>query len=175
MAFSLCCRFAVFNSPPPHPLLNILPIPKPHNLFLPNCPPKSTKFTSLPLSLQNQYTLHSSTSSSSSMDSPPQGYRRNVGICLINPSKKVYIYIYISNSLSLSLSMYLCMCSVYVCVGQVRFFFFFWRQIFAASRLDIPNSWQMPQVIFLFLFFVLYCGIRISLLLKLNCCVWLLR
>ncbi|GMY23475.1 nudix hydrolase 26, chloroplastic [Fagus crenata] len=105
MAFSLCCRFAVFNSPPPHPLLNILPIPKPHNLFLPNCPPKSTKFTSLSLSLQNQYTLHSSTSSSSSMDSPPQGYRRNVGICLINPSKK----------------------------------------IFAASRLDIPNSWQMPQ------------------------------
>jgi hypothetical protein len=147
MAFSLCCRFAVFNSPPPHPLLNILPIPKPHNLFLPNCPPKSTKFTSLPLSLQNQYTLHSSTSSSSSMDSPPQGYRRNVGICLINPSKK---YIYISNSLSLSL--YLCMCSVYVCVGQVRFFFF-WRQIFAASRLDIPNSWQMPQVIF-FLFYI---------------------
>ncbi|XP_074310787.1 nudix hydrolase 26, chloroplastic [Silene latifolia] len=49
----------------------------------------------------------SSSSSSSSMDSPPppQGYRQNVGICLINPSKK----------------------------------------IFAASRLDIPDSWQMPQ------------------------------
>ncbi|KAH9620143.1 hypothetical protein KSS87_006643 [Heliosperma pusillum] len=48
----------------------------------------------------------SSYSSSSSMDSPPQGYRQNVGICLINPSKK----------------------------------------IFAASRLDIPDSWQMPQL-----------------------------
>ncbi|KAH9769172.1 Nudix hydrolase 26 [Citrus sinensis] len=39
------------------------------------------------------------------MDAPPEGYRRNVGICLINSSKK----------------------------------------IFAASRLDIPDSWQMPQ------------------------------
>ncbi|OAY45712.1 nudix hydrolase 26, chloroplastic isoform X2 [Manihot esculenta] len=49
--------------------------------------------------------LSSSSSSSSSMESAPEGYRRNVGICLINPSKK----------------------------------------IFAASRLDIPNAWQMPQ------------------------------
>jgi len=39
------------------------------------------------------------------MEASPEGYRRNVGICLINPSKK----------------------------------------IFAASRLDIPDSWQMPQ------------------------------
>ncbi|XP_073158585.1 nudix hydrolase 26, chloroplastic-like [Henckelia pumila] len=39
------------------------------------------------------------------MENPPQDYRRNVGICLINPSRK----------------------------------------IFAASRLDIPNAWQMPQ------------------------------
>ncbi|KAJ7970660.1 Nudix hydrolase [Quillaja saponaria] len=39
------------------------------------------------------------------MEAPPVGYRRNVGICLINPSKK----------------------------------------IFAASRLNIPNAWQMPQ------------------------------
>ncbi|MBA0814134.1 hypothetical protein Gohar_019981 [Gossypium harknessii] len=29
-------------------------------------------------------------SSSSSMEAPPQGYRRNVGICLINSSKKVF-------------------------------------------------------------------------------------
>ncbi|XP_057538901.1 nudix hydrolase 26, chloroplastic [Amaranthus tricolor] len=43
--------------------------------------------------------------SSSSMEAPPEGYRRNVGICLINSSKK----------------------------------------IFSASRLDIPDSWQMPQ------------------------------
>ncbi|XP_068312082.1 nudix hydrolase 26, chloroplastic [Pyrus communis] len=39
------------------------------------------------------------------MEAPPQGYRRNVGICLVNDSKK----------------------------------------IFAASRLDIPCAWQMPQ------------------------------
>ncbi|CAK9183938.1 unnamed protein product [Ilex paraguariensis] len=39
------------------------------------------------------------------METLPEGYRRNVGICLINPSKK----------------------------------------IFAASRLDIPDAWQMPQ------------------------------
>lgn len=39
------------------------------------------------------------------MEAPPPGYRKNVGICLINSSKK----------------------------------------IFAASRLDIPSSWQMPQ------------------------------
>ncbi|XP_028084015.1 nudix hydrolase 26, chloroplastic-like isoform X3 [Camellia sinensis] len=39
------------------------------------------------------------------MEAPPEGYRRNVGICIINPSKK----------------------------------------IFATSRLDIPDSWQMPQ------------------------------
>ncbi|KAL0910719.1 hypothetical protein M5K25_018802 [Dendrobium thyrsiflorum] len=41
----------------------------------------------------------------SSMEAPPAGYRKNVGICLINSSKK----------------------------------------IFSASRLDIPDSWQMPQ------------------------------
>ncbi|GJZ95253.1 NUDIX hydrolase 26, chloroplastic [Tanacetum coccineum] len=39
------------------------------------------------------------------MEAPPAGYRRNVGICLINSDKK----------------------------------------IFSASRLDIPDSWQMPQ------------------------------
>uniref|UniRef100_A0A7N0TXR7 Nudix hydrolase domain-containing protein n=1 Tax=Kalanchoe fedtschenkoi TaxID=63787 RepID=A0A7N0TXR7_KALFE len=45
---------------------------------------------------------------SSSMDAhppPPEGYRRNVGLCLINPSKKIFV----------------------------------------ASRLDVPDSWQMPQ------------------------------
>ncbi|XP_028799398.1 nudix hydrolase 26, chloroplastic-like [Neltuma alba] len=46
-----------------------------------------------------------SSSPSDSMEAPPEGYRRNVGICLINDDKKV----------------------------------------FAASRLDIPNAWQMPQ------------------------------
>ncbi|CAH9108544.1 unnamed protein product [Cuscuta epithymum] len=48
----------------------------------------------------------STVSSFSSMDSPPEGYRRNVGICLMSPSVK---------------------------------------KIFAASRLDMPNAWQMPQ------------------------------
>ncbi|KAF7852133.1 hypothetical protein BT93_L0526 [Corymbia citriodora subsp. variegata] len=41
----------------------------------------------------------------SSMEAPPEGYRPNVGICLVNSSKK----------------------------------------IFAASRLDIRDAWQMPQ------------------------------
>ncbi|WCJ34198.1 RNA pyrophosphohydrolase [Euphorbia peplus] len=40
-----------------------------------------------------------------SMETPPEGYRRNVGICLVNPSK----------------------------------------EIFAASRINIPDTWQMPQ------------------------------
>ncbi|KAG5243902.1 hypothetical protein OIU76_009204 [Salix suchowensis] len=40
-----------------------------------------------------------------SMETPPDGYRRNVGICLVNPSKK----------------------------------------IFTASRINIPDTWQMPQ------------------------------
>ncbi|XP_015582952.1 nudix hydrolase 27, chloroplastic isoform X2 [Ricinus communis] len=40
-----------------------------------------------------------------SVETPPQGYRKNVGICLVNPSKK----------------------------------------IFAASRIHIPDTWQMPQ------------------------------
>ncbi|TXG49289.1 hypothetical protein EZV62_025164 [Acer yangbiense] len=70
-------------------------IPFKHNFIFPNYPCKPSKFTQHPLCL----------CSSSSMDAPPEGYRRNVGICLINSSKK----------------------------------------IFAASRLDIPNSWQMPQ------------------------------
>ncbi|XP_030447533.2 nudix hydrolase 26, chloroplastic isoform X1 [Syzygium oleosum] len=43
--------------------------------------------------------------SPSSMEAPPEGYRRNVGICLVNSSKK----------------------------------------IFAASRLDVRDAWQMPQ------------------------------
>ncbi|KAJ6300280.1 hypothetical protein OIU76_021142 [Salix suchowensis] len=40
-----------------------------------------------------------------STETPPDGYRRNVGICLLNPSKK----------------------------------------IFTASRINIPDTWQMPQ------------------------------
>ncbi|KAM7265730.1 hypothetical protein ACFE04_003413 [Oxalis oulophora] len=86
---------------------------------------KFSKFTNLPLPLHHyhqqnhkQHQQHqplcqvscvvlssSSSSSSASVESPPDGYRRNVGICLIDSSKK----------------------------------------IFAASRLYIPDSWQMPQ------------------------------
>ncbi|CAL5354665.1 unnamed protein product [Camellia sinensis] len=74
----------------------------------PNYPLKSNKFTTLPLLRLNHLCNRSTASyfsSSSSMEAPPEGYRRIVGICIINPSKK----------------------------------------IFATSRLDIPDSWQMPQ------------------------------
>ncbi|KAM7266984.1 hypothetical protein ACFE04_009150 [Oxalis oulophora] len=82
--------------------------------LFPKHPLKVSKFTNLPLTMNHnihfkphcQVSCVISSSSSSSMESsPPDGYRRNVGICLINQSKK----------------------------------------IFAASRLDIPDSWQMPQ------------------------------
>ncbi|XP_058770177.1 nudix hydrolase 26, chloroplastic-like [Vicia villosa] len=69
-----------------------------NHIHFPKYPPKHIKFPSLPLSAL-------SFSVTSTMEAPPEGYRRNVGICLFNNSKKV----------------------------------------FAASRLDIPNSWQMPQ------------------------------
>lgn len=77
------CRFAY--SPASH-------------LSFPKYPPKYAKLPSLPLSAAWRY-------STSTMEAPPEGYRKNVGICLINNQKKV----------------------------------------FSASRLDIPNSWQMPQ------------------------------
>ena len=134
MAILLCCRFSIFTSPK----FKSLPLPLSlHNHYQNPSTPKSNT-----LSYSYSYTS-SSSSSSSSMHSPPQGYRRNVGICLINPSKKVY---------------YISLCSVhgflYVCVELTCKFFFFsglW-QIFSASRLDIPSAWQMPQVIFFFFF-----------------------
>lgn len=44
------------------------------------------------VALSNQNTNRSSRRISSlSMDSPPQGYRRNVGICLINSNNKVLL------------------------------------------------------------------------------------
>ncbi|KAJ9546015.1 hypothetical protein OSB04_025722 [Centaurea solstitialis] len=71
---------------------------------------KSNSFNQLSIAISNRHRTFAnsaspSPSSSSSMEAPPDGYRRNVGICLINSSKKV----------------------------------------FSASRLDIPDSWQMPQ------------------------------
>ncbi|GER27285.1 RNA pyrophosphohydrolase [Striga asiatica] len=69
-------------------------------LFFPNCPRRLPKFLASSLPTSPSYI-----SSSLSMETPLEGYRRNVGICLISPSKR----------------------------------------IFAASRLDIPDAWQMPQ------------------------------
>ncbi|XP_010246930.1 PREDICTED: nudix hydrolase 26, chloroplastic [Nelumbo nucifera] len=89
------CRFVFLNSsfyrhPPP-----VLPTPA---LSFPYCPPKSQKFTTLPLLLSRRRLKilcctspsSSPSSSSSSMEAPPEGYRRNVGICLINSSNKIF-------------------------------------------------------------------------------------
>ncbi|KAL3645309.1 Nudix hydrolase 26, chloroplastic [Castilleja foliolosa] len=88
------CRSLLHFNPPPLQRINTA------TLIFPHRSRKLRKFTALSLP-----TPLSSVSSSSSMGTPPEGYRRNVGICLISPSKK----------------------------------------IFAASRLDIPDTWQMPQ------------------------------
>ncbi|KAM1056785.1 hypothetical protein ACFX13_030901 [Malus domestica] len=93
-------------------LNSTLHIPSPS---FPTCPlnSKLTKFSHLAL-LRRKSIIYTRTrllctpsqsSSSTAMEAPPQGYRRNVAICLVNDSK-----------------------------------------IFAASRLDIPSAWQMPQV-----------------------------
>lgn len=106
------CRFALHSCPLYFPPLSTFI--KPVILFpsFPSCPSKLAKSAQLLLipSKPTVYTRVRCTSScssspSSSMEAPPEGYRRNVGICLINDSKK----------------------------------------IFAASRLDVPDSWQMPQ------------------------------
>nr|XP_042955305.1 nudix hydrolase 26, chloroplastic [Carya illinoinensis]KAG2672448.1 hypothetical protein I3760_13G042100 [Carya illinoinensis]KAG6630770.1 hypothetical protein CIPAW_13G043300 [Carya illinoinensis]KAG6680445.1 hypothetical protein I3842_13G043200 [Carya illinoinensis] len=68
----LCRLAAIFHSPPPPPLLKLSS--KFPALFFPSSSPISVKFSSL----------------SSSMESPPEGYRRNVGVCLINPDKKIF-------------------------------------------------------------------------------------
>ncbi|XP_022855916.1 nudix hydrolase 26, chloroplastic-like isoform X3 [Olea europaea var. sylvestris] len=57
-------------------------------LFFPYCPPKAHKFTPSLLHHKIPGVAFSSLSSLSSMENPPQGYRKNVGICLMNPSKK---------------------------------------------------------------------------------------
>ncbi|XP_040991594.1 nudix hydrolase 26, chloroplastic-like [Juglans microcarpa x Juglans regia] len=68
----LCRLAAIFHSPPLPPLLKLSS--KFPALFFPSSSPISAKFSSL----------------SSSMESPPDGYRRNVGVCLINPDKKIF-------------------------------------------------------------------------------------
>ncbi|KAI3783651.1 hypothetical protein L1987_42737 [Smallanthus sonchifolius] len=89
------CRYSSFLCNPPLTQVLANPIP-----FLPKSPHKSHKFSKLPLTSSNRHRLLAT-----AMEAPPAGYRRNVGICLINSSKK----------------------------------------IFSASRLDIPDAWQMPQ------------------------------
>lgn len=72
-----------------HPLFYRFP-PKCSGRFYPF---QFTKFTHIPFRSQKPLNLGfycSLSSSSSTMDAPPEGYRRNVGICLINPSKKIF-------------------------------------------------------------------------------------
>ncbi|CAL1360402.1 unnamed protein product [Linum trigynum] len=94
-----------------------------------DCPWKPVKFYRVPLLICKKSSSKPSSSSSSSrhgfsasvsisvekadgaatalsMESPPRGYRKNVGICLLNPTSKM---------------------------------------VFVASRINIPDSWQMPQ------------------------------
>lgn len=66
------------------------------------------------------------------MEAPPEGYRKNVGICLINNHKKVRSFLF---RFRFSLFIH----QIFIIIRVL--------QIFAASRLDIPNAWQMPQVI----------------------------
>ncbi|KAJ6803360.1 nudix hydrolase 26, chloroplastic-like [Iris pallida] len=67
---SLCCR-PVLSRSPLHPVS-----------FFQLSPPKFARFTDLPLGAKKLV--------SSSMEAPPQGYRRNVGICLVSPSNKIF-------------------------------------------------------------------------------------
>ncbi|KAI7751484.1 hypothetical protein M8C21_022558 [Ambrosia artemisiifolia] len=91
---AICSRYSFFLYNPPLTQL------------LPKYPHKPNKFTKLPSTFLNHHRLvATAVSPSSAMEAPPAGYRRNVGICLMNSSKK----------------------------------------IFSASRLDIPDAWQMPQ------------------------------
>ncbi|XP_077231652.1 nudix hydrolase 26, chloroplastic-like isoform X2 [Tasmannia lanceolata] len=48
---------------------------------------RRTSFTHQPVKLVS---CSLSSSSSPSMEAPPQGYRKNVGLCLINPSNKIF-------------------------------------------------------------------------------------
>ncbi|KAF9597439.1 hypothetical protein IFM89_018885 [Coptis chinensis] len=61
--------------------LHPLPLLQKHNLSFQFYPSKSQKFTTLTL----QKLI-----SSSSMETAPEGYRRNVGICLVDLSNKIF-------------------------------------------------------------------------------------
>ncbi|KAJ6749964.1 hypothetical protein OIU85_000575 [Salix viminalis] len=80
-----------------------------------DCSVNMNKFASVPLSRSSCAAVSLARSkrrsggreTPPSTETPPDGYRRNVGICLLNPSKK----------------------------------------IFTASRINLPDTWQMPQVV----------------------------
>lgn len=130
---ALFCRSIVSNFTLPRLPLQLVPLNT--TVPFPHCPSKYHQITALPLVLRSKTASFASLPSpppSSTMENPPEGYRRNVGICLMNPSnKKVFFSSYR-------------VISVY---SSFNFTLKIWTlQIFAASRLDIPSAWQMPQV-----------------------------
>ncbi|XP_022766973.1 nudix hydrolase 27, chloroplastic-like [Durio zibethinus] len=70
-----------------------------------NCTCQLSKFSTVPLCYRLPKLPLTDNWAFLTIEGPPDGYRKNVGICLANPSKK----------------------------------------IFMASRIYIPNGWQMPQ------------------------------
>eukprot|EP00268_Persea_americana_P014793 TRINITY_DN16648_c0_g1_i3.p1 TRINITY_DN16648_c0_g1~~TRINITY_DN16648_c0_g1_i3.p1 ORF type:complete len:260 (+),score=41.21 TRINITY_DN16648_c0_g1_i3:84-782(+) len=74
------------------------PFPRHHHLHLPTTPSlafrpwRTNKITDLLLPRQGKPSKHqvSFSYSSSSMESPPEGYRKNVGLCVTNPSNKIF-------------------------------------------------------------------------------------
>lgn len=90
---ALCLsRFLSYPLPRPAPSQQLLSYST--NLPSSYCPNRFLKFTALPFPCHNKSSKASfSASSAASMENPPQGYRRNVGICLMNPSsKKVFFF-----------------------------------------------------------------------------------
>ncbi|XP_042521266.1 nudix hydrolase 26, chloroplastic-like isoform X2 [Macadamia integrifolia] len=85
-------RFVVLNSSFYRHPLRALRTPA---LSFRYCPFELDKFTHKPhpkhLKLVTSSAFSSSSLSSSSMEAPPDGYRRNVGICLVNPSNKIFV------------------------------------------------------------------------------------
>ena len=150
MAILSCCRFSIFTSPK----FKSLPLPLSlHNHYQNPSTPKSN-------TLSYSY---SHTSSSSSMDSPPQGYRRNVGVCLINPYKKVcYIYLFL-----LYMGFYMCMC----CWIDLHVFLFLFLLVADFCSFKVGYKQCLANAAGSFFFLVLHWGVVIWLLLKLNFCV----